>query len=68
MPKCYLEHQRRDRVTKRAIYQRAGIPTYVIAEAETLVLLELSDGGYVETSAGPSVDLASPYPVRLQRS
>jgi len=61
------QHQQgRDRVTKRAVYQRAGIPTYIIAGPSGLLLLELRDGRYVEVASAASVELSAPFPLSLR--
>lgn len=56
----------RDLVTKRHVYERAGIGAYVIADQEELTVLELADGRYAQRDKGSVVLLHRPFPTTLR--
>lgn len=57
----------RDRVTKFALYQRAGVEFYLIADLDGMTMWQLQEGQYrqVATSTGLVLDVAVPFPMRL---
>jgi Uma2 family endonuclease len=56
-----------DWVTKRAVYARAGIPVYVVADRGQLTVLDLdtTSRSYTESASGKSVTLHQPFTVTL---
>jgi Uma2 family endonuclease len=59
-----------DELLKRALYERAGVPAYWIldADAQTLTVLELAEGKYVETAVvtgGDSFQAVRPFSVEV---
>lgn len=62
-----------DRVLKRVLYERAGVPAYWMLDAEeaTLTVLELEDGRYVERAvvgADQVFEAVVPFAVRVEVS
>lgn len=61
-----------DRVTKKAVYERMGVPDYWVVDpaALSLTAFELSeDGGYrqvAEIARGETFETARPFPVRVR--
>ena len=57
----------RDRVTKFALYQRAGVEFYLIADLDGMTMWQLQEGQYrqLATSTGWVLDVAVPFPMRL---
>lgn len=60
----------KDLVLKRALYEDSGVPSYWVVDPDepSLLVLELQDGGYLETArvTGPdALDLTRPFPVSV---
>ena len=57
----------RDRVTKFALYQRAGVEFYLIADLDGMTMWQLQEGQYrqLAKSTGFVLDVAVPFPMRL---
>ena len=63
--------RRRDLLGKRTIYAEAGVPSYWVVDPKepSLTVLELLDGGYVETASVRGSDelvIQAPFPVTLR--
>lgn len=62
-------HLEPDLAVKRAVYQELGTPSYWLVDPlePSITVLDLEDGGYVETArvgTGEVVEVTRPFPVR----
>lgn len=62
--------RRRDRGEKKEIYAELGVPHYWLVDPEMRVLevLDLVGGEFEATASGTVVDIASPFPIRIDLS
>jgi Uma2 family endonuclease len=60
----------KDLVLKRALYEDSGVPSYWVVDPDepSLLVLELQDGGYVETArvtGDGTAEVAAPFPLAV---